>query len=295
MVQVMSRNVVAAVAAMIVAVPLGFGLMGAVFCWETLQVSRRLSRTPRNATTVSIAAADRARLSAWWLTAPESNGNCVVVLHGITDSRASSLRFAPMFLNAGYDVLLPDSRAHGESEGRFVTYGLLEKYDIIAWTEWMQTAGCGKVYGLGESLGAAILIQSAAVRPAFSAIVAEGSYADLREAAELRVRRMLRMPAILARPAARMVVGSGEYYARWVDGVNLVRVSPVSDIGRASTPILLIHGLSDSRTPFSDSEKLERANPRNVLWLVPNAGHIGAAAAAPEEFSRRVLGWFARH
>jgi fermentation-respiration switch protein FrsA (DUF1100 family) len=295
MVQVMSRNVVAAITAVIVAVPLGFGLMGAVFCRETLHVSRRVSLAPENATTVSIAAPDRARLSAWWLKAARPNGNCVVVLHGIKDSRASSLRFAPMFLNAGYNVLLPDSRAHGESEGRFVTYGLLEKYDVIAWAAWMKVAGCGKVYGLGESLGAAILIQSAAVRPAFSAIAAEGSYADLREAAEMRVRRMLRVPAMLAKPAARMVVDSGEYYARWVDGLNLEHVSPVRAIASAPTPILLIHGLEDSRTPFSDSEELARANPRNALWLVPNAQHISAAAAAPEEFSRRVLGWFANH
>ncbi len=290
----MSRIVVA-VAVAIVTVPLGFGLTGAVFCRETLHVPRSLAEAPQNAITVSIAAQDRARLSGWWLKADRPNGNCVVVLHGIKDSRASSLRFAPMFLNAGYDVLLPDSRAHGASEGEFVTYGLLEKHDVIAWAEWMKGAGCGKIYGLGESLGAAILIQSAAVRPVFSAIVAECPYADLRDAAEFRVRRMLRMPAVLSKPAARMVVASGEYYAHWVDGVNLERVSPVNDIGRAPTPILLIHGLRDSRTPVSDSQKLAEANPRNELWLVPNAEHIRAAVTAPEEFSRRVLGWFEGH
>ena len=263
--------------------------MGAVFCRATMQVPRRVGRAPADAVTVSIVAQDNAKLSAWWIKAAQPNGNCVAVLHGITDSRINSLRFAPMFLDAGYDVLLPDSRAHGASEGPFVTYGLLEKYDILAWTEWMKGRGCGKLYALGESLGAAVLIQSAGIRPAFSAIAAECAYADLRDAAEFRVRRMLGMPAVLARPAAGMIVSSGEYYARWVDGVDLAHVSPVREIARASTPILLIHGLNDSRTPFSDSEKLESANPRNALWLVPNARHTGASVAAPEEFRRRVL------
>jgi fermentation-respiration switch protein FrsA (DUF1100 family) len=291
----MSRTAIVGIAAAIAVGLLGFGFMGAGFCRATMQVPRRVGRAPRDATTVSITAADQAKLSAWWIRAPRPNGNCVAVLHGITDSRVSSVRFAPMFLDAGYDVLLPDSRAHGASEGRLVTYGLLEKYDILAWTEWMKSASCGKLYALGESLGAAVLIQSAGVRPAFSAIAAEGAYADLRDAAEFRVRRMLRLPAVLARPAAGLIVGSGEYYARWVDGVNLAHVSPVREIAGASTPILLIHGLSDSRTPFSDSEKLEKANPRNVLWLVPNAQHTGASVAAPKEFRRRVLGWFAEH
>jgi fermentation-respiration switch protein FrsA (DUF1100 family) len=89
-----------------------------------------------------------------------------------------------MFLNQGYAVLLPDSRAHGASEGRFVTYGLLEKYDVLAWASWMKRAGCANLYGLGESLGASILIQAAAVQSVFAAIVAECPYADLREIAE---------------------------------------------------------------------------------------------------------------
>ena len=291
----MSRKAIVRIVEAIVVGLLGFSVMGAVFCRATMQVPRRVGRTPADATTVSIAAADQAKLSAWWIRAARPNGNCMAVLHGISDSRVSSLRFAPMFLDVGYDVLLPDSRAHGASEGRFVTYGSLEKYDVVAWADWMKSAGCGKIDALGESLGAAVLIQSAAVRPAFSAIAAEGSYADLRDAAEFRVGRMLRMPAVLARPAAGVIVSSGEYYARWVDGVNLAHVSPVREIARASTPILLIHGLSDSRTPFSDSEKLESANPRNALWLVPNARHTGASIAAPEEFPRRVLGWFAEH
>jgi len=213
------------------------------------------------------------------------------VLHGIADSRVSSVGFAPMFLNEGYAVLAPDSRAHGASGGQFVTYGLLERYDVIAWAAWMKGAGCGKVYALGESLGASILIEAAAIQPAFVAIVAECPYADLREVAQYRVRRMTRAPAFLA----GIVVSSAMFYARWADGLNLSQVSPVSVIAHVSTPILLIHGLDDNLTPPYNSEELANANPRDPLWLVRNATHTGAAAAEPAEFQRRVLAWFAEH
>jgi dipeptidyl aminopeptidase/acylaminoacyl peptidase len=116
---------------------------------------------------------------------------------------------------------------------------------------------------LWESLGTSILIQAAAVAPAFTAIVAESPYADLREIAEYRVRRMLGMPGLVAIPAAKAVVGSAVLYARWIDGLDLRHVSPISDIAHESTPILLIHGLKDS----------------------PN----------PAEFRRRVLNWFQGH
>jgi pimeloyl-ACP methyl ester carboxylesterase len=70
-----------------------------------------------------------------------------------------------------------------------------------------------------------------------------------------------------------------------VDGLDFRKVSPVKSITSAATPILLIHGLDDSRTPPSQSQKLAAANPRNVLWLVPKANYTGALAAAPDEFA----------
>jgi dipeptidyl aminopeptidase/acylaminoacyl peptidase len=268
---------------------------GAIFCSATLHVPRRLKPAPSNAATVSIATADGTHLSAWWMQPAKPNGNCVVVLHGIGDSRAGSAGFAPLFLDEGYAVLLPDSRGHGASEGRFVTYGLMEKYDVIAWAHWLRGAGCRKLYALGESLGASILIQAASVEPAFAAIVAESAYADLREIAEYRVRQMSKMPDSLAAAVAKFVVTSAVFYARLVDHLDLVKASPVSVIGRVSTPILLIHGLADTRTPPWNSQKLAGANPRDPLWLVPNAEHTGASSTEPVEFRRRVLTWFAEH
>ncbi len=261
-------------------------LIGAVFCNATLHVPRRVGPAPEGAQDVAISADDHARLRAWWMRPRTANGNCVIVLHGIGDSRVGSGGFAPLFLNEGYSVLLPDSRAHGVSEGRFVTYGLLEKYDAIAWADWMRAAGCRKVYGLGESLGASVLIQAAAVRPAFAAIVAECPFADLRETAEYRVG---------FGPLGKIVVADGMLYARIAYGLNFSDVSPLRSIAATSTPILLIHGQNDTRTPPENSVRLAAANRANPLWLVPNAGHTGASAAAPEEFRRRVLAWFAEH
>jgi fermentation-respiration switch protein FrsA (DUF1100 family) len=295
---VSSKSIIVTNAALIIGGALSFFLTGAVFCMATLHVPRTLAPTPPNATEVSIVAADQATLRAWWLRPSKSNENCVLVLHGIADSRAGSIGFAPMFLNEGYSVLLPDSRAHGASEGQFVTYGLLEKYDVIVWADWMKRTGCRNLYGLGESLGASILIQAAAVKPAFAAIVAESPYADLREIAEYRVRRILttiRMPGFVSVAVAKAVVSSAVFYAKWVDNLDLRQVSPVNAIAHASTPILFIHGLQDFRTPAWNSQKLAGANPQNPLWLVPNAGHTGAAAEAPEKFHRRVVYWFAQH
>jgi hypothetical protein len=148
---------------------------------------------------------------------------------------------------------------------------------------------------LGESLGAAILIQAAALEPAFAAIAAECSYADLQATGEYRVRRRIPLPKLLAAPIAKVVVMTGLVYANLVYGMDFRQVSPIKSIRQTSTPILLIHGLDDLETPPSESQELAAANRDDPLWLVPKARHTGASAVVPDEFRQRVLGWFAAH
>jgi len=276
----------------------------AIFCQVTLHVVHRLpvNRPPTAIypgavwRTVTITARDGAELEAWFVTpGAKPSGRCVAVLHGIADSKSSAAWFAPMFLAEGYSVLLPDSRAHGRSGGESVTYGLLEKYDVIGWAAWMRGAGCTEIYGLGESLGASILIQAAAVAPAFRAIVAECPFADLAAAGEIRTQRILPPPGRMSRPVARVIVASGLIYARLRYGLDFRQVSPVQAMARTNTPILLIHGLEDRETPYWHSQRLAAANPIAVLWLVPHAGHVRASATDPGGFRMRVLEWFGEH
>ena len=201
-----------------------------------------------------------------------------------------------MFQEQGYSVLAPDSRAHGESGGEIVTYGLLEKGEVIAWAHWMNRRGCTKLYGLGESLGASILIQATAVEPAFAAIVSESAYADLQDAAEVRLMHSLPLPATIARPIAWLAAVNGKAYARIAYGLDFNAASPLEAIRRSHTPILLIHGLDDDQTPPDHSRRLAAANPSiTELWLVPGIRHASAYSADPSVFRQRVLHWFSEH
>jgi dipeptidyl aminopeptidase/acylaminoacyl peptidase len=119
----------------------------AIFCNATLRVARLAKdlRAPVDPgviwDTVTVQARDGAVLEGWFVHAGGNPGKrCVAVLHGINDSRVGAAGFAPMFLAEGYSVLLPDSRAHGRSGGQFVTYGLLEKYDVFDWVRIFRKA-----------------------------------------------------------------------------------------------------------------------------------------------------------
>jgi len=272
------------------------GAAGAILCESAIRAPRRHppgapSRLDpgvrwRN---VRITASDGAVLQAWLLWPRNANGNSVIVLHGIADSRAGEMGLARMLLAHGYTVLLPDSRGHGDSGGDLVTYGLREAGDLHRWVTWLITDQHPlHVFGMGESLGAAVLLQSLAIEPRFSAVVAECAFASFERIADDRVSQ--RVPRVMAFPAVWM----GFEYARLRYGLDFRGASPEAVLPKVAIPVLLIHGLADDKTPPIHSEILAAENPRWVrLWLVPGAGHTGAFGTAPQEFQRRVLGWFA--
>src|SRR5688572_22716553 len=87
---------------------------------------------------VTFSSFDSTRLYGWWMEAGK-DAPTVVVLHGVKKNRTDVLRAALVLRRAGLNVLVFDGRAHGNSEGRFVTYGFYERRDVETALEWLAT------------------------------------------------------------------------------------------------------------------------------------------------------------
>jgi uncharacterized protein len=245
---------------------------------------------------VSVIAGDGAILRGWPFTAANGNGDAAILLHGQGDNRAGMLGNADMLLRHGYSVLLPDARAQGESGGAIATYGVKETGDLRHWYEWLDrdlAPHC--IDGLGDSMGAAILLQTVVVEPGFCAVVAESSFASFREAGYDRLGQAFHAGPWLGRTVLLPAVTAGFVYADLRYGINFERASPEKVVAGGRVPVLLIHGLADDNLPPSHSEQIKAENPNVVLWEPANAGHCGAANAEPDEYQRRVIGWFDAH
>jgi dipeptidyl aminopeptidase/acylaminoacyl peptidase len=248
---------------------------------------------------VSIQAADGAMLRAWFVRPMEFNGNAVLLLHGITDNREGMAGYGKLFLDHGYAVLLPDARRDGESGGELATYGLKESDDIHRWVSWLESQELGAsacVYGFGESYGAALILQSLAVEPRYCAVAVESSFSTAREMSYERVSGPLHLAPWFGRTLGRPIIAAAVAYTRVRYKMDLLQPSPLSAVEHSVVPVLLIHGERDSNISPRHAAILAHAARDHVqLWLVANAGHTMAWAAAPQEFESRVLGWFAVH
>lgn len=249
---------------------------------------------------VSVVANDRTTLRAWSIRPAYRNGDAVILLHGQADNRAGMLGNAELLLSHGYAVLLPDARTHGTSGGELATYGVKEADDIRRWFDWLQRTGSPRcIDGLGESMGAAQLLQSLLTTPGFCAVVAESSFASFREASYDRLGEPLHAGAWAGRTVMRPAIEAGLLYARWKYAVDFAQASPMNAVAASKVPVLLIHGRKDANLPARNSEMIQARSaarvPAVALWEPAEAGHCGAAGAEPQEFERRVIGWFKSH
>ena len=195
---------------------------------------------------VDIVAKDGMVLKAWYARPRKANGGDVLMLHGVADNREGGAGFAAPFLNHGYGVLLPDSRAHGESGGALATYGLRESDDVHRWVEWLYTSRKSKcVYGFGESMGAALVLDSLTAEDRFCAVVAESPFSSFRSVAYERAAWYVRAPTWIGRTLLRLPVEVGMDYAKLRYGLDFDTDSPAEAVAHSATPVLLIHGTDD--------------------------------------------------
>ena len=298
----MRRTLVILLAAGIVLAPLGASLAGGAVGSGILHPMRReltpaliadadehFARVHSQREEFDVRAADGVLLHGWKVRPPQPNGDWVLLFHGVSDNRDGMAGHAEMLLRHGYSVVMMDARAHGASEGAMATYGWKEREDTRAVIRALlekDTPHC--LFALGESMGAAIALQSAGVEPRIEAVVAESAFRDLNEVsydyAGLRFSPLL--GKTLFRPAAAAAVHAAEKEG----GFRAEDVSPEKAVAARPFPVLLICGLRDHNIPPRHSKAIYKAAiGAKELWLVPGAGHTQALGTAPQEFERRVV------
>ena len=247
-------------------------------------------------TDAEVADRDGTRLRAWFLRPQNGNRKFVMLLHGLSDNRMGMIGYAEFFVSHGYSVLMADARAHGASDGKVASYGLVETSDIRRWVDWLRDQehpDC--IYGFGESMGAAQLLQSLSTEDGFCAVAAESSFSTFREIAYDRIGQAFRTGPWLGRWALRPLVEVAFAYTKWEYKLDFEQVSPDRVIAASRVPVFLIHGEQDSNIPVRHSRKIAADDPSVTLWVVPGAEHCGAVSVAREDFEQRMLAWYAMH
>lgn len=191
---------------------------------------------------------------------------------------------------SGYNLLLVDQRAHGNSEGSVITFGIKERFDCLDWVDWAVSrfGREQKIILYGISMGAATVIMAAGepLPDNVVGVIADCPYSSATDIIA-RVGKRLHIPA----PITRIIAPIG---ARVFGGFNLNESSPVRAARRTDLPILLIHGEADNFVPCDMSREIYAANRNIELFTVPGAGHGFAFLVDTEGYRARVEAFLRR-
>jgi pimeloyl-ACP methyl ester carboxylesterase len=202
------------------------------------------------------------RLEGWLLPATGKRRGLVVFLHGIAHNREGGLPVAERLGPRGYDVLTFDGRAHGRSTGEACTYGFHERHDVSRGLDALEAP---EAILFGHSLGASIALQTAAIDPRVTGVIAASPFSDLETIVRERSQWLL-LPDSYVEAALRRAGELGRF--------TPAEASPVALAPEVRVPVLVLHGEDDLKTPPDHSRRIFAAlgGPRR-LAILPGVAH----------------------
>ena len=221
---------------------------------------------------VNIHSTDGLLLHAYYLAAPSPSDKLVIVHHGYTSNAMDSCTHALFFHNLGYEVLLLDLRAHGKSEGEFVGFGILDRFDTLEWVKYCRERfGDGiKIVLHGTSMGGATVLMALGlpeIQSAVSAVIADCAYTSPYEIFAHVVEKDYHLPP------EEILKGAGER-SKAAAGYSFDEYSTLDALQDNHVPVLFIHGMEDKFVPTWMTQKnYDACTSMKKLLFVENAGH----------------------
>lgn len=224
-----------------------------------------------------------------WFIQGKENFGAIILMHGVRANRLSMLERARFLSRAGYSVLLFDFQAHGESNGKNITFGYLESKDAQAAVGFVSSRLPKEKIGvIGVSMGgAAVLLAKPQLE--INAVVLEMVYPTIKQAVSNRITSRLGSWATVLTPLLT-------WQLKPRLGISAAEMRPIDFVGTNNLPKLFIAGANDEHTTLEESNTLfTAASEPKELWVVPDAKHVDFYPLIKEEYEQRVLSFFEKH
>ncbi len=232
---------------------------------------------------VSFRADDGVVLRGWWIPKKGSD-KAVLLLHGKGGNRSGIYTgvfdLAEWYWKRGYNVLLPDLRAHGQSGGRIVYFGLKEHEDMLGWIEKIDPDHRYAWTLHGFSMGAVTVLMMKEKAPdRFGAVVADAPWIDFEKLVKQELWKRAKLP-------------SWSYgYVRWIAetffGQDFAFVDNKERVQKlCGEKILYIFEADDTLLPSYQREELLKRCPNADIALFDGIGHVEAFKNDPAAYTR---------
>ncbi|WP_246098405.1 alpha/beta hydrolase [Saccharibacillus brassicae] len=230
---------------------------------------------------------DGLKLHAYYLPAKRPSKRTAILAHGYSGD-ASIMSGVARFYHEdlGMNILVPDARGHGRSEGAYIGYGWPERVDYLGWIRQVigHDGPHAQIVLHGISMGGATVMMTSGedLPPHVKAIVEDCGYTSVRDELAHQMKRMYKLPTFPMLPAT-------EALTRIKAGYSFTEASALNQVRRCRTPMLFIHGSDDVFVPTSMVHELYEACPSEKdLLIVQGAGHGDSFLIDKAGYTRKV-------
>lgn len=212
----------------------------------------------------------------------------VILCHGYTSCGMNDCpTMAEYFMERGYNALIVDHRSHGKSEGQYVGFGILDRFDCLKWIEYVigRLGDDSEIVLYGVSMGASTVLMASGSDelPAnVKAIISDCAFTSPYDVFKHILKRDYHLPP-------RPIMDINERMCREKAGYGFRDYSTLDAVKKAPCPILFIHGKEDKFVPTEMTLKnYEACTGEKRLLLVENAGHAASLYENKELYENTV-------
>lgn len=248
---------------------------------EVAQESRQW--LSENSVNVSLKSQDDLNLHAAYID--QNSHIYMIMVHGYRGDGASIISPIKQMKKAGYNLLIPDLRGHGFSEGDYIGMGWDDREDIIQWIDYLLSKDPhASIILYGVSMGGATVMDVAGEKlpHQVKAIIEDCGYTSVWDIFKAHID-MNNIESEVALHMASLVtkIRAGYY---------LEDVRPIEQVKKSQTPMLFIHGAEDNFVPFSMVNELYNAAtcPKEKL-VIQGAGHANSCSVNSELYYQTIF------
>ena len=232
----------------------------------------------------SLKSRDGLMLKAYKLSQIEEKKRFAVIVHGYTGQYQDMAELAHLFYDSyGFNVVMPNLRGHGSSEGHYIGMGYPDRLDILAWIEELVS-----LYGsdieivlLGVSMGGATVsfLSGEELPPQVKFIISDCAFNSIKGILAYQMKQMYPIPRFPLLYFASRVT-------KLLAGYSFEDKKISNFVKRSTVPMVFIHGGNDKFVPTKMVHSLyDACQTDKHLLIVNDATHGMAYRTDPVAYS----------
>lgn len=237
---------------------------------------------------VSISSSDGLNLVGDVFTTDANSHNWVIAIHGYTGKRQQMYSYARYYAEQGYNVLTPDMRSHGDSEGKFIGMGWLDKEDVKLWIDHVLGIDPdAQIILHGVSMGGATVMMTSGedLPHNVKAIIDDCGYTSVWDEFTDEARYLFNISQF-------PILYTASVISKIRAGYTFQEASALEQVKNTSIPIFFIHGEEDNFVNTRMVYSLyDACNSQKDLYVVEGAGHGQALYMDPDKYFTKVFGF----